>query len=181
MIFRADRRQQLPKTKYDFSKIRLLVMDVDGTLTDGKIYIGEQGESMKAFSAKDGLGIKLLTKHNIMPAIITGRTSDIVRHRCQEIGIHVLYQGVTDKAAKLKELMKKYGYSKEEVAYIGDDMNDLSAINASGISFAPADCGSQLIPFIDILLTKKAGESPVREAIDMILEGQLTLDDYEGL
>lgn len=167
--------------EFDLSKIKLLVMDVDGTLTDGKIYIGESGEMMKAFSAKDGLGIKLLIKHNIMPAIITGRTSDIVRLRCQELGIHILYQGVTDKAAKLKELMEKYGFQKEEVAFIGDDMNDLSAINSVGISFAPADCGAQLVPFIDILLTKKAGESPVREAIDMILEGQLTLEDYEEL
>lgn len=165
----------------DLTKIKMLVMDVDGTLTDGKIYIGNDGELMKAFNPKDGLGMKLLLKHDIMPVIITGRTSDIVRHRCQEIGISILFQGVCNKAAKLKDLMTRYDITQEQVAYIGDDMNDLSAIKVAGISFAPADCAEQLRPYIDIQLTKKAGEAPVREAIDMILEGRLTENDYEEL
>lgn len=165
----------------DLSKIKLFVMDVDGTLTDGKIYISDSGEAMKAFSPKDGLGIKLLLKHDIVPAVITGRTSEIVRKRCQEIGIHVLYQGITDKAAKLKELMKKYELQPEQVAYMGDDINDLSAMEIAGITFAPSDCATQLIPYVDIRLTKKAGESPVREAIDMILENRLSPSDYRNL
>ncbi len=165
----------------DLTKIKLFVMDVDGTLTDGKIYIGDNGETMKAFSPKDGLGIKLLIKHDIIPAIITGRTSEIVKRRCQEIGIHVLYQGITRKATKLQELIRKYELTTEQVAYIGDDMNDLSAMEVAGVTFAPADCARQLIPYIDILLSKKAGDAPVREAIDMILDGRLTNDDYENL
>lgn len=156
-------------------------MDVDGTLTDGKIYISNEGEAMKAFSPKDGLGIKLLKRHGIIPAIITGRTSKIVENRCREIGIDVLYQGIRNKAATLQEIMQTYELHREQVAYIGDDMNDLSAMEVAGITFAPADCARQLIPFVDILLTKKAGESPVREAIDLILDGKLSLSDYKNL
>ena len=97
--------------KMDLSKIKMFAMDVDGTLTDGKIYISNQGEAMKAFNSKDGLGIQLLQEQDIMPVIITGRTSDIVRNRCKEIGIHILFQGISDKAAKLRELMKVYHLS----------------------------------------------------------------------
>ena len=110
-------------------------MDVDGTLTDGKIYMGASGEMMKQFDVKDGLGIKLLMHHLL----------------------------------------------EEEVAYIGDDLNDVSAIRLSGITFAPADCASQLKPYIDIILTKKAGDSPVREAIDRILEGRIHLEGFLDL
>ena len=165
----------------DLSKIKMLAMDVDGTLTDGKIYIGNDGEVMKAFSPKDGLGIKLLLKHDIMPVIITGRTSDIVRYRCQEVGIYILFQGVSNKAEKMKELMESYHLTEEQVAYMGDDMNDLGAVKTAGITFAPADCAHQLRPYIDIMLKKKSGESPVREASDMILDGRLTDADYEDL
>lgn len=165
----------------DLSKIRMFIMDVDGTLTDGKIYISNNGEAMKAFNPKDGLGIKLLLKHNIIPVIITGRTSDIVRRRCEEIGIQILFQGITKKAQKVKELMDTYHLQPEEVCYIGDDLNDLGAMKVAGISFAPSDCANQIRPHIDILLTKRAGEGPVREAIDMILENRITAEDIEEL
>lgn len=162
-------------------KIRLFAMDVDGTLTDGRIYIGNSGEIMKSFSPRDGLGIRLLMKHDIVPAVITGRTSRIVEHRCREVGITELYQGIHNKDKILRELMEKYRFSPEETAYIGDDMNDLSAIRVAGVTFAPADCADALLPYIDIRLTKKAGDSPVREAIDMILDGRLSEKDYEDL
>lgn len=165
----------------DLSKIKLFAMDVDGTLTDGKIYISDSGEAMKAFSPKDGLGIKLLMKHGIIPAIITGRTSRIVENRCREIGIQVLYQGIKDKAATLNKIMQEYGVTKEQTAYIGDDLNDLSAMEEAGVTFAPADCARQLVPFVDIVLKCKAGESPVREAIDLILEKRLKISDYTDL
>ena len=151
--------------KKDFSKIKLFAMDVDGTLTDGKIYIGNDGEVMKAFNAKDGLGIKLLIKKGIVPIIITGRRSKIVTRRCEEIGITVLYQGVRDKADILKNVMAK----------------DLSAMQTAGITFAPADCAAALLPYVDFVLTQKSGDAPVREAIDIILENRLTLSDYESI
>jgi 3-deoxy-D-manno-octulosonate 8-phosphate phosphatase (KDO 8-P phosphatase) len=158
--------------KISLNKIRLFAMDVDGTLTDGKIYMGEQGELMKAFDVKDGLGLKLLINNQIIPAVITGRTSQIVANRCKEIGITELYQGIHDKDTVLLSLMEKYNLKPEETAYIGDDLNDLSAIKAAGVSFAPADCGKQIIPYVDVILNKKAGDCPVREAIDMILESK---------
>lgn len=165
----------------DFSKIRLFAMDVDGTLTDGKIYMGETGEMMKAFDVKDGLGIKLLMSQNIIPAIITGRRSQIVENRCREIGITEIHQGVREKNTALLALMDKYQLRREETAYIGDDINDLSAIKEAGITFAPADCARQLLPFIDIHLSKKAGDCPVREAIDLILEGRYDAEKFSTI
>lgn len=165
----------------DLTKIRLFAMDVDGTLTDGKIYMGETGEMMKAFDVKDGLGIKLLISQGIIPAIITGRRSQIVENRCREIGIKELHQGVKEKNIVLCELMEKYQLQRNEVAYIGDDINDISAMKEAGISFAPADCAHQLLPFIDIRLTRKAGDCPVREAIDLILDGRYDAETFSAL
>lgn len=163
------------------NKIKLFAMDVDGTLTDGNIYMGNNGEMLKAFNVKDGLGIKLLKDYGIVPAIITGRNSQIVENRCLELGLTEFHQGVKNKAAKLTELMEKYNLSKEQVAYIGDDMNDLSAIKTAGITFAPADCAESLKPFIDIILTKPAGQAPVREAVDMILRDRYDFSEFLDL
>ncbi len=157
------------KKTIDLKQIKLFAMDVDGTLTDGHIYMGNDGEMFKAFHVHDGLGIKLLKHYGIIPAIITGRQSNIVENRCREIGLTEFHQGVKNKAAKLAELMDQYGLTAEQVAYIGDDMNDLSAVKAAGVTFAPADCAESLKPFIDIILTKPSGQAPVREAVDLIL------------
>lgn len=165
----------------DLTKIKLFAMDVDGTLTDGKIYMGNDGEMFKAFSVKDGLAIKLLKDYGIVPAIITGRNSKIVENRCLELGLTEFHQGIKNKAAKLAELMEKYHLSKEQVAYIGDDMNDLSAIKTAGITFAPADCAESLKPFIDIILTKPSGQAPVREAVDMILGDRYDFSEFLDL
>lgn len=110
-------------------KIKLLVMDVDGTLTDGRIYVGAQGEVMKAFDVRDGYAIAhVLPVHGIVPVIITGRSSEIVVQRAKELKITELYQGVSDKLAKLQKAAAKYGATPEEIAYIGDDLNDLPCI-----------------------------------------------------
>ena len=162
----------------DFSRIRLFAMDVDGTLTDGKIYMGDTGEMMKAFDVKDGLGIKLLMAQGIIPAIITGRRSRIVENRCREIGITEIHQGVRKKDSAFLALMDRYQLIREETAYIGDDINDLGAMREAGITFAPADCARQLLPFVDVHLSKKAGDCPVREAIDLILEGRYKAEDF---
>jgi 3-deoxy-D-manno-octulosonate 8-phosphate phosphatase (KDO 8-P phosphatase) len=161
----------------DLNKIKLFAMDVDGTLTDGRIYMGNNGESMKAFNAKDGLGIKLLMSRGIIPVIITGRASDIVMNRMKEIGISEIYQNVKNKGEVMRELIKKYKLNKDQVSYIGDDMNDLSAIKEAGVTFAPADCAESLKPYIDILLTKNAGDASVREAADMIM-GDFDFDGF---
>ena len=164
----------------DLSSIRLFAMDVDGTLTDGKIYMGNDGEQCKAFSVKDGLGIKLLMLNHIIQVIITGRKSTIVENRCGEIGITEIYQGIKNKAAVLQQLADKYSLSKDEIAYIGDDLNDVNAMKEAGIVFAPADCSKYILPIVDVHLTKKAGDCPVREAVDLIMESLgLNFLDYQ--
>lgn len=166
----------------NLADIKLFAMDVDGTLTDGKIYMGNDGEMFKAFDVKDGLGIKLLKAQGITPVIITGRTSAIVKNRAKEIGITEVRQGVKNKAEELVSLMNEYHVTKEQVAYIGDDMNDLSAIKTAGITFAPADCADFLVDYVDIILSKPAGKAPVREAIDMILrELHISFENFTDL
>lgn len=169
------------KKTIDLKQIKLFAMDVDGTLTDGHIYMGNDGEMFKAFHVHDGLGIKLLKHYGIIPAIITGRQSNIVKNRCREIGLTEFHQGVKNKAAKLAELMDQYGLTAEQVAYIGDDMNDLSAVKAAGVTFAPADCAESLKPYIDIILTKPSGHAPVREAVDLILRDRYDFSEFLDL
>ena len=108
--------------------IKMLVMDADGTLTDGKIYMSSNGELMKAFNIKDGYAIAHLREYKIEPVIITGRCSEIVKQRCAELKITELYQGVENKLYKLRELCNNLGVELSEVAYIGDDVNDLTCI-----------------------------------------------------
>lgn len=165
----------------NLNNIKLFAMDVDGTLTDGNIYMGNDGEMFKAFHVKDGLGIKLLKNYGIIPAIITGRNSKIVENRCKELSLTEVHQGVKNKAEKLQELMEKYDLSPDQVAYIGDDMNDLSAIRTAGITFAPADCAESLKPFIDIILSRPSGQAPVREAVDMILKERYDFREFLDL
>lgn len=156
--------------------IRYLVMDVDGTLTDGKIYIGVEGELCKAFHVKDGCGIcDILLPSGITPVIITGRTSVIVKNRCNELGITEIYQGIVNKLEKLKELCM--GESNEsdlsQVAYIGDDLNDLSCMNAikaaGGRVGCPADAVKCIKDIADYVCEHKGGEGAVRDFIEWIL------------
>jgi len=154
----------------NLKNIKLLALDVDGTLTNGCIYLSENGDEVKAFNVKDGLGIKLLHQKGIIPAIITGRTSRIVERRAKELSIKEVYQGISDKDIVLKELADKYNLSMNEIAFMGDDLNDLSAIQIAGISFAPCDCAAELKPYIDIIVEHKGGDGAVRDAIMMILK-----------
>ena len=151
------------------NKIKLLVMDVDGTLTDGKIYIGPDGEAMKAFDVKDGYGIAcILPKLGIIPVIITGRESTIVENRANELGITELYQGVVDKLDQLKIVAEKYNAAPEEIAYIGDDLNDLACIEYCGVTACPADAVEEVKRKVTCVYTKSGGEGAVREFIENI-------------
>ncbi len=153
-------------------KIKVLAMDVDGTLTDGHIYISSQGECMKAFQAKDGYGIVMLRKAGLIPVIITGRQSQIVEFRAGELGIQHIYQNAGDKLDALQDVMEQLNVSCEEIAYIGDDLNDLPIMKKVGMVFAPADCHEDIKPYVDILLTKEGGKGAVRECTDLILQAQ---------
>ncbi|MDI9478110.1 MAG: HAD-IIIA family hydrolase [Halanaerobiales bacterium] len=150
-------------------KIKMLIMDVDGTLTDGKIYLGNDGEELKAFNVKDGLGINLLHKEGIIPAIITGRSSEIVNNRARELKIEEVHQGIKDKLEVYRYLKEKYGLQDEEIAYIGDDLNDLEIMEEAGVSFTVRDGALLLQERCDYCASKNGGEGAVREIIDLIL------------
>lgn len=149
--------------------IRLLAMDVDGTLTDGSINISDCGELFKRFNVKDGAGIGLIRKTGVITAIITGRESKIVENRATELNVDEVYQGVVDKMEVLKNICLKYGFSRDEIAYIGDDVNDLSAMEFAGISFCPSDAVDAVIEKADVILESSGGHGAVRQCIDYII------------
>lgn len=156
------------------SKIKYLVMDVDGTLTDGKIYIGKDGEIFKVFDIKDGCGIHdLLIPTEIIPVIITGRSSKILENRCKEIGITELYQGIKNKVEKLDFILLDSGYSYSNVAYIGDDINDLSCMKlikeAGGLVGCPSDAVKEVCELADFVSSRNGGNGAVREFIEWII------------
>ena len=148
---------------------KLIVMDVDGTLTDGKIYMSAGGEAYKAFDIKDGYGIKhILPQMGIKPVIITGRISDIVRRRAEELEAKLLYQGVTDKLSVLEKIVKEQNCSLKEVIYVGDDINDLSCLEIVGFSACPANAHKDVKNVVNYAATLNGGNGAVREIIDYL-------------
>lgn len=153
--------------------LKLFVMDVDGTLTDGKIHIGPNGEDMKSFNVKDGYGIaQILPKHNVIPVIITGRESEIVKFRANELNIKYLFQGVSDKLSLLKSLSQQLNVNPEEIAYIGDDLNDLDCIDYCGITACPNDSVSQVLSTVDYISAENGGNGAVRDFIDYLFDNE---------
>lgn len=149
--------------------LKLLVMDVDGTLTDGCIYMGGQGEAMKAFHVRDGYAIAhLLPELDIRPVILTGRHSEIVAQRARELGISLLFQGVQDKLAVLRQLAADLGCTAEEIAYIGDDLNDLDCIRFCGFSACPCDSAPEVLEAVRYVCRTPGGRGAVRELVDLL-------------
>ena len=153
--------------------IKYFVMDVDGTLTDGKIYMGHNGEIFKAFNVKDGYGIRnILIPSGIVPIIITGRNSDILKKRCEELGISRLYQGILNKQEVLLDIVSEELLNT--VAYIGDDMNDFACMNliknAGGSVACPADAVKKIIEISDFVCEKRGGDGVIREYIEWLME-----------
>lgn len=153
-------------------KIKLLALDVDGVLTDGSIYISPAGEVFKGFNAKDGMGISCALRSGLQIAVITGRQSPIVERRCEELGITLLQQGVKDKRLALQQMAQELGLTREEIAYMGDDLNDIPAFKASGLNLVPADAAIEVMAVADIITKASGGRGAVREAITMILAAQ---------
>lgn len=150
--------------------IKLFVMDVDGTMTDGHIYIGATGEMMKAFDVKDGYAIyHMLPAHDIVPVIITGRSSEIVATRAKELKITELYQGVSDKLAVLAAVAAKYDATPDQIAYIGDDLNDLDAMSYCGLSACPADAVEEVLQAVKYVCKHNGGRGAVREFVEHVL------------
>lgn len=149
--------------------VKILVMDVDGTLTDGKIYMSANGELMKAFNIKDGYAIARLRDYGIEPVIITGRSSEIVKQRCAELKIKELHQGIENKSYKLRDVCEKQHVELSQVAYIGDDLNDLPCMKICGYSACPSDAIKQVKDSVSYVCQTKGGDGAVREYIDHII------------
>lgn len=159
------------------ARIRLLALDVDGVLTDGRLYFAEDGQELKTFDTQDGHGIKMLQQAGIVCAIITGRTTKLVERRAKNLGIAHLLQGREDKLVALRELTGELGMTLEEVAYVGDDWPDLSAILAAGLGVAVANAHEELLRRADYVTRREGGRAAVREVCDLLLRAQNRYDD----
>lgn len=155
------------------TRIKLFIMDVDGTLTDGKIYIGNNEEMFKVFNVKDGLGIGLLNKNGIIPAIITGRNSKIVIARANELGIHEVHQGVENKVEIFNMLKEKYNLVNDQIAFVGDDLNDLELMRLVGLKLTVANAAQELIEISDYKSSLNGGEGAVRDIINKLLDEKI--------
>ena len=158
------------------SNVKILFMDVDGTLTDGKIYMGNDGEMLKAFSIKDGCGIHdILPRYGIIPVIITARQSKIVENRCKELGINEIHQNCRDKKNKMKEIAIKYHLNVcdeniiEQTAYIGDDILDIQCMEIAQFVGAPIDAVNEVKQVADFVSQYRGGEGAVREFIEWLV------------
>lgn len=165
--------------------IKLIVLDVDGTLTDGKIYIDSLGNEIKAFNVKDGMAIAQAIKNGIECAIITGRTSEIVNKRADELGIKHVYQGIHNKKEQLDFILKDLDINYTNCAYIGDDINDLEVMKQVKFSACPSDAAIEVILCSDFVSRYSGGNGAVRDVIEYILKKQELWNDiitrYHGI
>jgi 3-deoxy-D-manno-octulosonate 8-phosphate phosphatase (KDO 8-P phosphatase) len=153
-------------------KIKLLLLDVDGVLTDGRIILDGRGNESKAFHVRDGHGIKLAQKAGIMVGIITGRRSEVVELRARELGIREVHQGVLDKIIVYDALIEKYKLRDDEVAYIGDDVVDMDIFHRAGIAVAVADSEPAIKSHVDLVTKTSGGRGAVREFINILLKNR---------
>jgi len=149
--------------------IKLLLLDVDGVLTDGRIIYGSQGHEMKSFDVKDGHGLKLVQRAGISVGIITGRESDVVSRRAEELGVAYLYQGAKDKLIPYVEVLEKAGLRDDEVAYVGDDLVDLPILQRVGFSATVSDALAEVKDRVDFVASRPGGRGAVREICDYLL------------
>ena len=165
------------RVKEKAARIRLLALDVDGVLSDGRLYFAEDGQEFKTFDTQDGHGIKMLQGAGIEVAIITGRTTQLVQRRAANLKISHLLQGREDKLVALRELTGELGIALDEVAYVGDDWPDLPAIIAAGLGVAVANAHPELRARADHVTTLTGGRGAVREVCDLLLNAQGRYED----
>ena len=159
-------------------QIRLLILDVDGVLTDGKLFFDYQGNEFKAFHAHDGHGIKMLQQTGIEIAVISGRDSLIVTKRMEELDVTLIYQGQRDKRAAFQDVLQKLNLTPQQVAYVGDDVVDLPIMMQVGLAIAVANANAPVKAFADWTTTLSGGLGAVREVCDMIMQAQ---NNFESL
>jgi len=158
--------------KEKLKNIELLLLDVDGVLTDGGIIYTDSGEQVKVFNSRDGLGIRLLKEAGIQVGIVTGRASRVLRHRCENLGIDLLFDGVADKSAVLPEICTRTKVDPANMAFAGDDLVDLPLFARVGVSIAVADAHEAVISRVDWVTRAGGGSGAVREMCDEILKAK---------
>lgn len=150
--------------------IKLLLLDVDGVMTDGGVYFAESGDEMKKFNIQDGYGVVRLQRAGVAVGIITGRVSKLVQRRAQELGIQEVYQNLENKLEAYNQIKKKLNFRDEQIAYIGDDEPDIPVLKLAAFSAAPADAVQSVKRSVDYVCKRRGGEGAVREVADMILK-----------
>ena len=168
---------RFPQAMERAARVRLMVFDVDGVLTDGRLLVGPEGEISKAFDTLDGHGIKLLAQAGITSAIITGRQSEIVAWRAGELGIEHLYQGVADKREAFAHLLTATQLEATDAGYMGDDWPDLAVMRRCGFAAAPANAHPEVIQRVHWVAEARGGHGAVREVCDAILRAQHRYDE----
>jgi len=163
-----------PHVRSKLEPIRLLILDVDGVLTDGSLYYSANGEEMKAFNVHDGLGIRLLMECGIQVGIITGRSSAAVTARCAELGVkdELTFLGSKDKNADLDRMLLILGIADHQMAAMGDDLPDLSMLRRAGFALCPADAAPEVAAACDLVCGKDGGRGAVREAAELLLKAK---------
>jgi YrbI family 3-deoxy-D-manno-octulosonate 8-phosphate phosphatase len=152
--------------------IRLFATDVDGVLTDAGMYYSESGDELKKFNTRDGMGIKLLQRAGLITALVTQEATKLVARRGEKLAIPEVHQGAMDKPAVLRAMADRHGLTLQQIAYMGDDINDLASLRAVGFSAAPADALPAVRKAVSYVCRAKGGEGAVREVTEMILEAQ---------
>lgn len=158
--------------KYKASKIKIVVFDVDGVMTDGSLTFDEDGKEYKTFNAKDGQGIVMLNKAGYITAIITARDNNTVTHRFNILGMHKLYKGQKNKEVAIDDIIKEYNVDYSEVAYMGDDLPDLCVLRKIGLPSCPNDAVEEVKNICAFISSKNGGRGAVRELCDMLLKSK---------
>ncbi len=160
------------KSHLIWDKIKILIFDCDGVLTDGRIIYDSAGNESKNFDAHDGMGFMLLRQTDILSAVVTGRTSTVLQRRCEDLKINYLYQGVANKLEVVTKLLEELGLDFSNVLYMGDDWNDMKVMFSAAISVCPADATDEIKALTDHVTIHPGGRGAVRECIDYVLENK---------
>lgn len=161
-------------------KVKVLILDVDGVLTDGRIIISDDGQETKCFHVRDGHGLKMIKRAGIDVMFLTGRKSRVVEHRARELGVDKVYQGALDKLAIFNEILAAGGLGPEQTAYMGDDIVDLPVLRRAGFSVTVCDAHSEVLRTVDLVTQNPGGRGAVREVCEMILKAQGKWEELMG-
>jgi len=167
---------KIAKARVDWDKIEIVVFDCDGVLTDGSIILSGEDNDIKRFCAQDGMGIYLLIQAGLIPVVITGRKSAALARRCQELGIQYLFQGIPRKLDEIDQLLVTLGKKWKNVAYMGDDWNDVPSMARAAFSACPADAPQRIAEVVDWVSSCKGGKGAVREMVELILQKKRIFD-----